>query len=126
MPYRKADARAADRPSPEAPLPQGGVMRFPSRYVLLVLAPLALGTGCSSRSIFKNSSGESVFSFKKKDKEAESTAKSDSKKDDAKDKDAKAKASKSLAAAPGKTDPKKDTKTAARPDSKTKDAAGTG
>lgn len=101
-------------------------MRFPSRYVLLVLAPLALGTGCSSRSIFKNSSGESVFSFKKKDKEAESTAKSDSKKDDAKDKDAKAKDSKSLAAAPGKTDPKKDTKTAAKPDPKAKDAAGTG
>jgi len=91
-------------------------MRFPSRYVLLVLAPLALGTGCSSRSIFKSSSGESVFSFKKKDKETESTAKTDSAKENdpkslaAKDKDPKAVA---------KTDPKKDPKA----DPKSKEAA---
>ena len=103
-------------------------MRFPSRYVLLVLAPLALGMGCSSRSIFKNSSGESVFSFKKKDKDkdAESTAKAESEKSDSKekdaksDKDAKAKDSKSLAAAPKKTDPSKDPLTATKSDPKAK------
>lgn len=44
----------------------GVSMRFPSRYALLVLAPLALSTGCSSRSMFTNSSGGSVFSLKRK------------------------------------------------------------
>jgi HEAT repeat protein len=49
-------------------------MRFPSRYVLLVIAPLALGSGCASRPLFKSSSGESAFSFRKKDKaDAEET-----------------------------------------------------
>ena len=77
-------------------------MRFPSRYALLVLAPLALSTGCSSRSMFTNSSGGSAFSLKRKTAGEEMIAQehSSAKKDDkAKDEPAEPK-SKSKASAP--------------------------
>lgn len=77
-------------------------MRFPSRYALLVLAPLALGAGCSSRSMFTNSSGGSLFSLKRKTAGEEMIAQehASARKDDkAKDEPAEPK-SKSKSAAP--------------------------